>query len=533
MGYLLTMYQQFYSSPEMGANMWLTLFIGHWLGEPFGGTVVNYKLAASFILALTAVLAYLGLSIELGHRWSLAVSLFITFLFVSRSGEWVGYNNLTAFFYVFGGVTLFFGLRDERRLLVLLAGGILGANIFIRFPNILGFGLALTIVLHGVLHRWRASKNIHWFSIFLIGYAAGVVAVLLLMRAHGHEDYYIEGVKYIFEMAFDTRSHHAGSLLINIFIRDKFYALILSTIVFFFGIVILRLLIARPFHSQIAGILAAAVILAFAFHFTESWKWALTGIIYFGLIWIAWQQRRDRPALVTLAFICLTILVIAPLGSNNGIRNAIYGYWLALPLCLAWLWQRSKCALPALPYLTDSGGGRLAALTLGLSITGYGLFTAWTYAYRDSPNRFDLTHKIDHPLLAGTHTTEARAKVVGELLTELNRYVRAGDSLLAFPSLGALHYLTATKPMLNNPWPNLDSAPRLEAKLAKARTLGRLPVIVRSRGNTRSFGWPLDSAMKDSPFEESSMRILNEFVEHGSYRLKWRNSFFEILVPDS
>ena len=166
MGFLLVTYQQFYSAPETNVYFllnWLTAFIGHWMGESFGGSVVIYKFGASVILAVTGMVAYLGLSAELGRRWMLAVFIFITFLFATKtSANWISYNNLTALFYVLGGVLLFTGLRRNRRAWVLLAGVILGANLFIRFPNLLGIGLVLAVVLHGMLQHWSARKTLGW-----------------------------------------------------------------------------------------------------------------------------------------------------------------------------------------------------------------------------------------------------------------------------------------------------------------------------------------------------------------------------------
>ena len=536
MGFLLVTYQQFYSAPETNVYFllnWLTAFIGHWMGESFGGSVVIYKFGASVILAVTGMVAYLGLSAELGRRWMLAVFIFVTFLFATKtSANWISYNNLTALFYVLGGVLLFTGLRRNRRAWVLLAGVILGANLFIRFPNLLGIGLVLAVVLHGILQHWSPAKTLGWSAHFLLGWVLGIAAIALLIVAHGHVDYYLQSLSGIFGKAVDEGSTHSGAMLIKLFLRDHVYAFALAALVVVAGILILRFTAARSRPVRVAVVLVSALILALAFQPLESWKWAVPGLLYIGLLWVAWQEWRERPALVVLAFIALAILVVAPLGSNNGMRNATYGYWLALPLLLTWLWQRTADVLPALPLVSSPAAGRLAAGTLAIALTGFSLVTAWFYTYRDSPNRLELTHPVNHPLLKGTYTTEARARVVAALLAELPKWVQPGDTILAYPDLPTVHYLTKTTTWMQNPWPILQRGPTLTAQLSSGSVSpAALPIVVRSIGVTHSFTWPIDSPRDESPDREAAWQAFDQFVQHQPYKQVWANDFFEIFVP--
>ena len=537
MGFLLSTYQQFYSAPETNTYFlinWLTVFIGHWMGEPFGGSVIVYKLGASVILAVTGVVTYLGLSAELGRRWMLAVFIFVAFLFITKaSGNWINYNKLTGLFYVLGGVLLFLGLRHERRAWVLIAGAVLGANLFIRFPNILGIGLVFAVVLHGLLHRWDWRRLLGWSASFLLGWVLGIGAITLLIVAHGgHIDHSLKGVHGAIAMATNEDSHHSGSLLLKLFFRDHVYALVLGTMIVVAGIHILRVTVTRPRPVRTASVLVSALILALAFHPLNSWIWAVPGLLYIGLLWVAWQEWRARPALVVLTFIAFAVLVIAPLGSNNGIRNAVYGCWLALPLLLTWLWQRTALSLPALPLVPSPAAGRLGAGTLALAFASFSLVTAWFYSYRDSSNRLELTQPIDHPLLQGTYTTEPRARVVSELLAELPNWVQPGDTILAYPDLPTVHYLTETTTWLQNPWPILQRGPALTARLSdNSINPQTLPVVVRSIGATRNFTWPIDSPRNETPDREAAWQAFDRFVRRHPYERVWANGFFEIFVP--
>jgi hypothetical protein len=59
----------------------------------------------------------------------------------------LGYGDLTTLFYLAGAALLFFGLVRNRKLLVMLAGIVLGVNFFVRFPNLLGITLVTAIWL--------------------------------------------------------------------------------------------------------------------------------------------------------------------------------------------------------------------------------------------------------------------------------------------------------------------------------------------------------------------------------------------------
>ena len=535
LGFSLATYQQFYSAPETNTYFllnWLTAFLGHWVGEALGGTVLAYNLSASLTLALTGVIAYLGLQLVFGRGWALAGCVFVAFLFATKAnGNWINYNNLTALFFTLGAVTLFYGLHRERPNWVLIAGLVLGANLFIRLPNLLGIGLVAAIPLQGLLQHWPWRQILRWSLRFIGGYFLGIILIFALIILHGHWDLYLQSLQGIFGKAVDDNSTHSSSMLVRLFLRDHAYAFFLASLTIGASLLMLRLITNRPVWLRTAVVLLAAVTLALAFKLIESWKWAVPGLLYCGLLWIGFKEWRARPHLVVLTFIALAILVLAPLGSNNGIRNAVYGQWLALPLLLIWLWQGGANA--ALPIVHSMAARRLAATTLIMTLVGYSLVSNWFYSYRDSANRFALTQAVDHPLLIGTRTTAERAQVVSQLLDAIPTWVQPGDTLLAYPDLPTVHFLTQTRSWLDNPWPILYREAEIQRRLNdKQAQSAPLPVVVRSIGITRNRTWPLDSPRSESPEREAAWAALDHFVEDLNYSLVWSNDFFEILIPE-
>ncbi|NCC31503.1 MAG: hypothetical protein EOM24_05680 [Chloroflexia bacterium] len=431
LGFSLATYQQFYAAPETNTYFmlnWLTAFLGHWVGETLGGTVVAYNLSASLTLALTGVIAYLGLRLVFGRSWALAGFVFVAFLFATKAnGNWIDYNNLTALFYTLGAVSLFYGIQRERFDWILIAGLVLGANLFIRFPNLLGIGLVAAVLLQAALQGCTWSQALRWSLLFVLGYALGIALTAALILAHGHGDLYLQSLQGIFGKAIDDNSAYSGGMLIKLFIRDHLFSFVLPGLVVGTGLLILRVVTERPAWLRTGVLAIAALFLALAFYVIDSWTWAVPGLLYLGLLWIAFREWRARPQLVVLVFIALGILVLAPLGSGNGIRNAVYGQWLSLPLLLTWLWQGGAAA--KLPFVESARAMRFAATTLTLTLVGYSLVSSWFYSYRDSPERIALTQSFSHPLLVGTHTTPERAQVVSELLVAMPEWVKPGETV--------------------------------------------------------------------------------------------------------
>src|ERR1035441_6049877 len=133
MGFWLTGYQDFYTHPDTMGSLgvcWLTYFIGHWAGVALGGGVLAYKLGYVVVITVSAMISYRLLASQFGPSRTLAVMVLLTVFFTRGfGGNWVGYNELTALFYLAGAALLFFGLVGNRKLLVVLAGVVLGANI--------------------------------------------------------------------------------------------------------------------------------------------------------------------------------------------------------------------------------------------------------------------------------------------------------------------------------------------------------------------------------------------------------------------
>ena len=546
MGYWLTSYQQFYTHPDMVvAICWLSSFIGHWTGIALGQDVVAYKLGYVIVVTMSAIIAYRLLAYQLGQSRMLAAMVLLTVFFTrGYAGNWIGYNELTGLFYLAGAALLFLGIVGNQKLLIVLAGIILGANVFVRLPNLLGITLISAIWLHAWAYRWPLRNTLVWSTFFLGGFTLGVALIWCLIILHGHEAIYFQGIQALFDLAVTPKSHHSGSGLLNVFINDHKKAFIKALLIIGMGAWLANWASKQKTLLMSCIILTSAILLVYIFYIKDNWRWCIPGICYIVLLSLVFLKVKKDTPLALLAFIAGMILVLVPLGSNVGISNSAFGMWLALPLTLIWLWRSDDLSLPLWfkisnkklkpnnNFLITARGFRVFTITIIIALLFHSLIGAWKHTYLDSKNRFTMTHPISHPLLAGTYTTSERAKVVTELLDAMSNYTKPGDEVLAYNVIPTVHFLTETHPWLGNSWPDVMDTAKLAVLINQKEQSGiKLSCIVRAKGNTYFNTWPIEiQPLATFWNQEESRHLFSEFEQRHGYRVVWSNKFFEILT---
>lgn len=381
-------------------------------------------------------------------------------------------------------------------------------------------------------------------ALFLGGAALGLALGLTLMGALGHLDLFVASVRTYLGLSLasstDPSFTHGLPGLFWLFLKDHFYAICLAE-----GAVVLVGLIAfatarvRANLVRYLLILAMSILFARLLYSRDAWKWVYPGLLYLALALPLLGIAKVTAEYRLLASIALVVLVVAPLGSDNGIRNAIFGMWLAGPLALLSLLKASPITLSgsidgrSLTIRVSGDQIRVAGLLLCSTTVVLSLYTAWVYAYRDTARRLDMRYGVDHPMLRGVYTTERRAQAVGELLQQMATYVRPGDLLLAAGAIPLVHFVTETRPYAYNSWPELYVPSMFDAALKRAlREQPYLPVVVRATVRTTDFEWPVAQSAAAASGQPSERRITVErFLDEQGYHKAWENGSFEIWIP--
>jgi hypothetical protein len=535
-GFFLSNYQLFFEDANIRSVhvAWLTNVIGGLWWNLFGNLgVIGFKLLWVLMIWIGFYLAYRLLK-PYSSKLLLGWALFITLLAVTnRGGNWFNYNTMTSVLYMAGAWTLMEGLRQHSRNFLIASGFLLGISVFARLPNILAMSLAAIILIHGILNKSRLRTLINDLLIFSLGGLISLSVVLIAMEWLAHRHLFIEEVQHLFSQAEKADYHHSSHALLYLFIKDHILAGIagIACSLALIGVSMLANKLFQPksglWWLSIFGLAGLATVAFLLWH--GFWRWTIPGILYLVLIAYIFGFIKQSIEYRILALIALGVLVLVPLGSGNGIHNAIHGMWIALPIVLLFFMQPTvtirnwKWSQESFNYARV-----LVITTLVLS----SLVQAMSYTYRDSKNRLEMTATVEHPLLIGVLTTNERAKVMQELLDELKEYVKPGDFIFAYEEISLIHFLTQTRPYLYHTWPMLEHPTSFKKLLEKAeieRPL--LPVVVRAKASTSARHWPnnLDEGLEPYEPEISNRQLAEDFLNRHQYVKVWENLFFEIL----
>jgi len=551
-GFAMTNYALIFTHPESisywGFNYWLTDIIGGlWLHgfSQFG--LLGIRFAAALLMLICNILAYLIVRPYSSSR-TLLLSMFLSITFIERM-YWLNYDNLTALFYLATALCLTLGLRKSNTTLVFLAGLVLGANFFVRLTNPVGILLIVVIFVSGLLRRTPWVRQAVQTIAFLAGCSVSTAVLFIGMKWLGQLGLFQQTLQTLFSIAGGhTNTHSSSSLIVN-FQTDEWMALqsfgyiLLGT----FTLALILLITRRLKLISVQVMLMSGLIIYLTvryypvltdrYHAMAVTVGLLTGI----LLWSAWTHRRTNPDWSVICVLAFVILFVFPLGSDLGIRIAGYGMYLAIPVAAQSLHEMfthaprelsEKIQQPrfALAFTTTEWRYLYSVVTGALIILA--AITGYHYTYRDTSVRMAMTSTVNHPDLRDIYTTPTRAQVLQQVLNVLPKFVKPGDTLMAYEETSMLYYLTQTKPYMRTSWPMLYDPSRFTTILQEVSTTNpRLPVVVRAIASTASFGWPDATALRDDYRHKEDRGIMERFLQLHHYRVAWQNTFFQILVP--
>ncbi|MCX7018464.1 MAG: hypothetical protein NTY46_05590 [Candidatus Sumerlaeota bacterium] len=527
MGFNLSGFSCFFQERDyVAGTLYLTVFIGaciDWLFHPFGA--VAFKLACSFAWDLCAILAWLILRRWHTNRHTWLALLVTTATVTNYLTTWLDYNVVTVTLYMIAVWCVIESFRRGAHMLF-LCGFVLGLNVFSRVSNLTGLGMCAVLVLDFFEPSlsWRMVAK-RWMAM-IAGIAAGLAGGFGLIAALGHWEAFWFNVGLL-----EKSTSHTPDLMKNLFVWGNIRA---------FEGGILR-------TAEVGAALAIMSVLTCRLNRLPTWAAAGLGTV-FGLL-VNWIQGKYYPgylatgsehnllaerivgvlycahgillfcirkdSLYRYAVACsLLVLIVTPVGSNNGLFNSVYGFWLGLALPLAAMIEAREVRI---------GNSIVVNRFVWLLFTAFivtGLLVSnfrhdLVLSYRDAP-RSVAWGTVDHPKLRFLWMGEEHAKPLGQLLKEVRKYVRPGDYVLAYNEIPVFYYLTDTIPYMYLSNPRYSPEETIQRMLAKAeRNRAGNPVVVRR---------PLNEAQR------KIHKPIEDFIAARGYEVKWKNGDFEILT---
>jgi len=546
-GWYATFYQQFYSNPETveyNFLYYLMGFIGGMVYEivPNGG-ILSFRLLAVLVILTTFYLVLNLLKGFGGKSYVLGACIMVTL--VSDFGYLAfGYNYLTALLCVIGITMLFYAIKTKNSMFFFLAGLSIALNIFARIPNLLQLALGLVIPLQLYLNNDITMKRVfHQMIKFGLGIFTGLALVILFMWFNDHLEIMKNAIGLLIDKGANADSNHNLGRLLKVYFNNH-VLVVKSLIKFFLTIILLGMIFKLLSRSKILSYLIMPIsTVVFFVLFKSNAVYYLYGLGVMGSI-VVFVLGSDR-FIKSLAFMSFIMTILIPIGSDGGINNAGYAsIWISVPLffslCTRKLieFNHNVPIFNALKRINTKRFVSLVSIGMVLGFSTTKIHNIMNQSYFDYGNRLEKNSTINSSLASNIKTTERRAKIINDLLKEIENYVQPNDYLLAYDNIPMINYLTKTKPYMYQSWVWVYDGYSFKKQLKRAeKEIDSLPVVVLQKFQTiGSFSEPMDDYLseyrKENYFFNSSRAVaMNSFLKRNNYVEVFTNNYFSILEP--
>jgi hypothetical protein len=558
-GFFATFYQQIFRDPES-----VTLNFLHWFTGMIGGSFFyvfpNAGLLGLRILGVTVVSSTIAIVYYLLKNYlnlfNLRLGILLLVLFISNDIKEMYYDNVSALLSIVSASFLFYGLKGNNLFKIGLSGAFVSLNMFSRVPSVIMLIFFIAIVFNGFLNNIKFKYQLKQVFSFFIGFSFLTISILVLMKLIGHLSIYADSLSSMLSWGGSEYDNHNIYVLLKLFIRDYSSSILYGFVILTFVIILsmVQNYFFVPFKSNFKFLIyiACFALVLFTIYLTISqkitWLYILRVLVGISLIVSALLlvSKSDKN-LKLLVFLGLLIIIFGPLGSAGGLfamgRNCL---WLVFPITLDYIFNTKH--IETRIFLVNKNQENILDLNISslylkrarncfvVVLISISLYYTYYYPYFDKNDRVKMHYSVENKFVKGIFTSKERANVINELLLETNKYVRKGDYILAYDNIPMIHFLTETRPFLNNSWPWLYVPEAFKAELDISTSKSKkLPIVIVQKMNTLDSDWPTNSLNFYQKSISDLMRdsILKEYLRRNNYKKVWENSTFEILISNN
>ena len=555
-GFDADFYSRIFSDPssvQYNFIYWLTgIFGGIWLKLFPGMGLIGLRIAGILFTTCTFWITYDLLKKYL-HTGPLRISFFLIILFLTTTVKELNFYDLTAFFFICTVWFLFSGLTREKPFLIFIAGIFISLNTFSHLSNILGFSLLLAIFFYGYLNRNPTRQVLVQTLLCLTGFIFMSLVLLVIMGAIHHDGIFLNSLKMNARGLLNLKN--PGNFLS--FLKRYFFQFGQALAIAIVTIVVLwscsaawrRIKTDLPrsisFLPTLKYVLLILLGLFCILHTIADPGFGVYLFLFYagislitGFLIITGRQPKNLRILAAIG--CLMLLGIPAASPMILISAGKYAVWIIVPITVDFLLNIralssrvvvSENVRHSYEQVIDVGhmaGLRQIIVYLTLFFI---LCVTYFYPYQDNADRLKLKYPVNNSHAQGIYTTEKRARVVNELLTQSALYVKPNDYVLAVDEIPMYYYLTGTRPYMHNSWVGLYDDDVFRDELYKsARETGIYPVVIIQKGSTIGTNWP-ENASRNYVLRANEMACLHDFLKTYQYNQVWENDFFKMYIP--
>ena len=438
---------------------------------PFGTTLLGMKVYATLFISGTALVVYYAF-----RKWMPAWIAFVGEM-IAIGFCWIPagilYNYLTYFLFTMGAILLYQGLVEEKDKLLVLAGIILGINVFVRIPNLTEMALIVGLWYYLASKRQKMNVIINKTLKCLVGYIIGILIPLTGVICRFGFSGIVDMVLGLSNVGSADETYSVWYMVksvIDAYQRTfKWVLLILLGIAM--GMAMFFCFKGKvEIWKKMAYVSGMAVLFRlfwgrgmFSFRYYEDYtsmaEWGMIGLY---LVWIAavymLVSKKNSLEEKLWAVTTLVITVVTPLGSNNYTFQNLNNLFLTVPFAFYTYVKifRRKAGMGMLSQVTFPWKAMVAVLWAAIMIQSAGFHSQ--FVFRDGMDGTPRNYRFEEPkVLAGMYTTRENGEALQTLMAYLEEKDLQEEEVILYGDCPGLSFLLDIPFAIGTSWPDLAS----------------------------------------------------------------------------
>lgn len=557
-----------YRFSEQINSMWFfSTFLANVMGKflsslPAGNTLMGLNGYTALFISIVAVAVY--------HFFVKHVKVPMTVAFLGEmlaiSLCWcpttILYNYMTYFFFNLAVIVLYLGLVKEKRLLLFLAGILLGMNVLVRFPNLAEAALIASLWYYGVLQRKRIKDILQETGICIVGYLAGIGGILAGIALRYGLDAYVDAIVKLMSMPSDASDYTLYSMILTVLLDYKASSrwLICMILLCLVGCLVTLWVNQKtnndeadkgkaiPVIEIIGKLIFLGMILVMFrwwyaigvfnvkyYTYESMFQWVAVFLIITILI-CAYMILSKREEITRnqklLASLVLILIAVTPLGSNNHLYPNMNNMFLVFPFalsacskCLSWMKQYDGFEL----YIKEKEymisvfpiKAMLAIFLMVMSLQCL-LFGA-VFTFRDGMSGQKRDTRIENnAILRGMVTNHELAIAIEELTAYVEAEGFTEHELILYGQIPATSYILDMPSAISTTWPDLRSY----SYSTMVNDMKELEGWISEKGKNT----PLIIVGEEPAESDAKWKLITDFMNQYEYKKAFENTRFKVYV---
>ena len=452
--------------------------VGHFFTRfPFGDTLLGMNFYTTMVIFFLEILVFLF------FVYKLKLDRFVVFVgcilanCLSSCPSAVLYNYITYLLLSIAVIVLYLAMVEERRAYYLIAGFVIGLNIFVRFSNLPELALCGCIILGGIIKDHTEVNKIRFIIgnmiMFIVGYVVSIVFMLVFFALRYGANSYINAIIELMSIDSGNPEYSVLGMLNNIIMN--YVNAIKYMIPVIFGIIILCFILFFNRNKKIEGkmtTLCQATVILICWCIAT--VWGLWRTYNYAIIWnpilvfllfsiflslMDVYNKKNSYNLRVFSCLILVMMLIIPIGSNTIQFTLVYNLYLVIPYILF----RTKQILEGEGFVTcnkrpvNIAPIKVAIMLLGtilvLRVLFYGLTFVYTEAHSEKGKSFFVTNNKKLGAICMTKEKANDISLLSEFIRDNN--LEKSDAIGFGYNPGLIYYLNLVPAI--NAWPDLES----------------------------------------------------------------------------